>query len=55
MARRKAADREGIGEEAPGQGETGSKLKNSRKHCLLIDGVLPLIQTDRLALGAICE
>jgi hypothetical protein len=47
---KKVADREGIGEEEPDGAEIVVK---TAKNCLLTNGVLPLIQTDRLALESI--
>jgi hypothetical protein len=47
---KKVADREGIGEEEPDGAEIVVK---SGRNCLLTNGVLPLIQTDRLALESI--
>lgn len=44
------AEREGIGEEEPDGAEIVVK---HGKNCLLTNGVLPLIQTDRLALESI--
>jgi len=47
---KKVAEREGIGEEEPDGAEIVVK---HGKNCLLTNGVLPLIQTDRLALESI--
>jgi hypothetical protein len=47
---KRVAEREGIGEEE--QDWNGIELKHG-KNCLLTNGVLPLIQTDRLALESI--
>jgi hypothetical protein len=47
---KKVAEREGIGEEEPDVAEIVVK---HGKNCLLTNGVLPLIQTDRLALESI--
>jgi hypothetical protein len=47
---KKVAEREGIGEEE--HDWNGIELKHG-KNCLLTNGVLPLIQTDRLALESI--
>jgi len=43
------AEREGIGEEGP----DNPVIVKTAKNCLLTNGVLPLIQTDRLALESI--
>ena len=46
---KKLAEREGIGEEGP----DNPVIVKPAKNCLLTNGVLPLIQTDRLALESI--
>jgi hypothetical protein len=55
MGRKKVAEREGIGEEVVELDENGLNIRNRGKNCLLTNGVLPLIQTDRLALESIGE
>ena len=47
---KKLAEREGIGEEGP---DNPGVVVKTAKNCLLTNGVLPLIQTDRLALESI--
>lgn len=51
MGRKRIAEREGIGEEDEERDWKGIELKG--KNCSLTNGVLPLIQTDRLALESI--